>query len=47
MINRDLVDNGQRLHYGKRNTFSFLCLFLDSCWVLFNEGIGRFVIFTF
>ena len=45
MTNPDLVGNGEGLHYGKRNTFYFLCLFLGSCGVVFHKGIGAFAFY--
>ena len=48
MVNPDLVGNGHGLHYGKRNTFYFFCLFLVTSGVVVNNGIGGFAfIFTF
>ena len=45
MINPDPVGNEQGLHYGKKKTIIFLCLFLGSCGVVFNKGIGGFVFY--
>ena len=42
-INPDIAGNGQGLHYGRRHTFYFLCLFLGSSGVVFNKGIEEFV----
>ena len=45
IINPELAGNGQGLHYRKRNTFYFLWLFLGSCGVEFNKGIGGFIFY--
>ena len=47
MINPDPVGNEQGLHYGKRKTIYFLCLFLGSCEVVFNTGIGGCLLFSY
>ena len=41
MINPDLVGNGQGLHYGKRNTVYFFCLFFG------DEKTGFFIFFFY
>ena len=43
MINPDLIGNGQGLHYGKRNTVYFLCLFLGEL----KTGLFYFLFFFF
>ena len=46
IINPDLIGNGQGLHYGKRNTVYFLCLFPGElktgffCFRFFVSGLG-------